>query len=302
MSAATEAKIQTPEEVRAYKRTLAFLLAAAAESHPELGSINIMESIGSSMVFSFDAGASAAESAVQDGTLASRVKAIIALNAPIVQKPVARSAIIGGTTSIKSKVTIDFVRGISDEFITCNTIVLENGSEFIAVSHGNLQRNSGEAGVCDFVIESATEPYPHFRLRHSVINHASKALELIPVHEPKLMEAFATRKAWGEQLGLRTVTQINRAISESRTKSLVQLSEALHDHQITSIASKIAGGGVLLPGATVPTRLVLIAGPSSSGKTTFAKRLCVALETLCVRPVVVSVDSYYKAWQEIDSR
>lgn len=49
-------------------------------------------------------------------------------------------------------------------------------------------------------------------------------------------------------------------------------------------------------------RLVLIAGPSSSGKTTFAKRLCVTLETTGLKPIVISVDSYYKAWQEIDSR
>jgi uridine kinase len=47
---------------------------------------------------------------------------------------------------------------------------------------------------------------------------------------------------------------------------------------------------------------VLIAGPSSSGKTTFAKRLCVSLETTGLKPIVISVDSYYKAWQEIDSR
>ena len=47
---------------------------------------------------------------------------------------------------------------------------------------------------------------------------------------------------------------------------------------------------------------MLIAGPTSSGKTTFAKRLCVALETLGARPTVVSVDSYYKGWADIDAR
>lgn len=84
-------------------------------------------------------------------------------------------------------------------------------------------------------------------------------------------------------------------------KSVVQLSEALHDHQVVSIATKIAGS----PGepAVGPTpRLVLIAGPSSSGKTTFAKRLGVALETCGAEPIVISVDCYYRAWQEIDCK
>ena len=66
-----------------------------------------------------------------------------------------------------------------------------------------------------------------------------------------------------------------------------------------AIANRVAGSGV--PAAERP-RLVLIAGPTSSGKTTFALRLCVALETLGAKPTVVSVDSYYKSWKDIDAR
>jgi len=71
------------------------------------------------------------------------------------------------------------------------------------------------------------------------------------------------------------------------------------DEQVVTIANRVAGSGV--PAAERP-RLVLIAGPTSSGKTTFALRLCVALETLGAKPTVVSVDSYYKSWKDIDAR
>ena len=122
--------------------------------------------------------------------------------------------------------------------------------------------------------------------------------------EPRLVEAYAARKLWAQRLGFSSVGEINSAIiSGGRAKTLVQLSEALHDHQVASIASQITGvlGGADAAGGS-SKRLILIAGPSSSGKTTFAKRLSVALETLGSRPVVVSVDSYYRHWQEIDPR
>ena len=116
--------------------------------------------------------------------------------------------------------------------------------------------------------------------------------------EPRLVETISSRLQWAKLLGMESVGEINICIAEGRVKSLIQLSEAQHDHQVVTIASKIVQSN----GDNVPKRLVLIAGPSSSGKTTFAKRLSVALETLGAHPIVISVDNYYKAWQDIDPR
>jgi uridine kinase len=116
-----------------------------------------------------------------------------------------------------------------------------------------------------------------------------------------LVEAYARQKVWAGKLGFQSVTDVNQAILQSKGNKVVQLSEAMHEFQIVNIATKIGGTPGINSDEARP-RLVLIAGPSSSGKTTFAKRLCVSLETTGLKPIVISVDSYYKAWQDIDSR
>ena len=177
----------------------------------------------------------------------------------------------------------------------------------MALAHGVLVPTTGsmDAAHCRLAVES--NPFSHFRLHHAVPNSTTGAFETTSSEEPALMQAYATRKVWGQKIGFQTVTDVNKAIAGSRTKQVIQLSEALHDHSIVSIAARIAGApgdadAVDASESNSRPRLVLIAGPSSSGKTTFAKRLGVALETLGASPVVLSVDCYYKAWQDIDSR
>lgn len=106
-----------------------------------------------------------------------------------------------------------------------------------------------------------------------------------------LYNEYMDRQRWARDVGLYSVQQLNTAIRENRSKSVIQAVEANCDRQFVEIASKIK--------ARKDTKLVLIAGPSSSGKTTFSKRLQVQLEALGFKPVVLSVDNFYKAWQDI---
>ncbi len=86
-------------------------------------------------------------------------------------------------------------------------------------------------------------------------------------------------------LKINTVSRLNKKIKEGNAKELILLSEALHEKKIAQIASQIKEKNNV--------RLVLIAGPSSSGKTTFAGKLGMALRVNGIKPVTISVDNYF---------
>lgn len=91
-------------------------------------------------------------------------------------------------------------------------------------------------------------------------------------------------------LGVCNLDQINETIREGRAKELILLSEALHEKKISQIADKIANNK--------EKRIILIAGPSSSGKTTFAKRLGIQLRLNGIKPKTISVDNYFVEREE----
>lgn len=104
----------------------------------------------------------------------------------------------------------------------------------------------------------------------------------------KLTDVFAEYGAWLDLLGVRDVTTLNRAIGESRSREISLVSEALHAQRIAEIAARIARERDRL-------KVVLIAGPSSSGKTTFTRRLAVQLLANGIRPYPLSLDDYFRA-------
>lgn len=101
----------------------------------------------------------------------------------------------------------------------------------------------------------------------------------------KLFNVFQEHKKWISILGVPHVSELNLAVEEKRTASLIQVSEALHEKKVASIADSIHTRNNV--------KMVLISGPSSSGKTTFCKRLSVQLEVLGYKPVQISIDNYF---------
>jgi uridine kinase len=103
---------------------------------------------------------------------------------------------------------------------------------------------------------------------------------------PKLFKVFERRSALLDRLGFRSVGALNDAIAEGRLRQISLMAEALHEASIAQIASEIAS-------ARGRIRLVMVAGPSSSGKTTFAKRLWVQLLANGIRPMPIGLDDYF---------
>ena len=103
--------------------------------------------------------------------------------------------------------------------------------------------------------------------------------------QDKMFEIFREHHHWQNILGVSTVGDFNEAVKNGLATDMINVSEALQEKKISQIADEIANRkGV---------RVVLIAGPSSSGKTTFCKRLSIQLLTNGIRPVQISLDDYF---------
>ena len=105
------------------------------------------------------------------------------------------------------------------------------------------------------------------------------------IRQDKMFEVFKEHHRWQSLLGIKTVGDFNEAVANGEATNLINVSEALQEKKISQIADKIA--------AKKDIKVVLIAGPSSSGKTTFCKRLSVQLLASGVKPVQISLDDYF---------
>jgi len=110
----------------------------------------------------------------------------------------------------------------------------------------------------------------------------------VPVFEdqPHLFRIFQEHKSWGRILGVTTVGKLNQITAEGEVASFIRTAEALHDKKIGCIADQISGYGDRI-------KVILIAGPSSAGKTTFSKRLATHLRVNGLRPLTLGTDDYF---------
>lgn len=102
---------------------------------------------------------------------------------------------------------------------------------------------------------------------------------------PKLFHTLADSSLWGQRLDLETVGALNDKIAERDMSHLILIQEALQEKRIAEIAAQIA--------ERKTAKIVMIAGPSSSGKTTFSHRLSVQLEAIGLKPHPIAVDNYF---------
>lgn len=148
--------------------------------------------------------------------------------------------------------------------------------------YGSLVPSTGYLHLFDLV-----KYYDGLLLRIPSRNNPNKLEEL--VKQEKMLEVFQEYHRWNQILGISTVGDFNIACNSGHTTDLINVSEALQEKKIAHIADEITHRNE--NGERV--KLVLISGPSSSGKTTFSKRLSIQLMTNGMRPYPISLDDYF---------
>ena len=134
-------------------------------------------------------------------------------------------------------------------------------------------------------------PYEHgFVIRFPVEGNLD---QLQPFHDQKrLYEIFQETVRWGQIIDIMNVGHLNRLVDEKNISDMIKISEALQEKKVAAIADQIHA-------RSHTARLVFISGPSSSGKTTFMKKLYIQLRVLGHKIVMLSLDDYYKDRQQI---
>jgi uridine kinase len=108
------------------------------------------------------------------------------------------------------------------------------------------------------------------------------------VAQNKMFDVFQEYNAWVGIIGVSNIGQLNTRVKQGEVSDLIKIAESFHEKKLASIADTIYEANLLRG-----TRLVLMSGPSSSGKTTTAKRLGIQLRVLGLTPVLISLDDYF---------
>ena len=144
--------------------------------------------------------------------------------------------------------------------------------------YGTLLTNTSQIHLFDLV-----KYYDGMLLRIPLCEDPSKLGELI--HQDKLFEIFTEHHKWQDIIGIRTIGDLNKVVDDGNAMGLINVAEALQEKKIAHIAEMIA--------ERKNVKVVLIAGPSSSGKTTTCKRLSIQLIVNGLKPVGISLDDYF---------
>ncbi len=259
---------------RIYRRTAAYLLAMAARKlYPE-ARLRVEHSLGSAFYCNFEVEGA---SCVIEETLKhieEYMHKIVAQALPIERRKIFFSDAIKHFREQKQDDKYNLLR-----FRNPPKIVVYRCGDFLDLAHGPLADN--------------TAAVPHFRLisyppGFVIQMPEPKIAPTIPPFEPQphLFNIFQEYKQWGRVLGVRTVGDLNEISARREIDEFIHIAEAFHEKKLGSIADMIAEHRDRL-------RWILIAGPSSSGKTTFAKRLAVHLRVNGLRPITISVDDYF---------
>ena len=257
--------------VRTYTRTLFFVLNKAA--HDLWPDCTVIIDIPVSNGYYVDLRLDRPVTPDDVNALRSRMQQIIDANIPIHRHETTTEEAIRMFSESRSFSKVKLLEGIGSLYTTFYDI-----DGYLDYYYGALLTSTGQVTL--FGLEYY---YDSVLLRIPSQEDPSKLGAF--VRQDKMFEIFKEHHRWQSILGMRTVGDLNRAITEGHTNQLIQISEALQEKKISQIADQIAHQKGI--------KLVLIAGPSSSGKTTTCKRLSVQLAVNGIKPVGISLDDYF---------
>ena len=263
--------IYDPSAIRAYTRTLFFILNKAA--HELWPTCTVIIDIPVSNGYYVDLRLDRPVTPDDVNALRQRMQEIIAADMPIHRHETTTEEAIRIFRESHSYSKVRLLEGSGSLYTTYYDI-----DGYLDYYYGSLLTRTGQIYL--FGLEYY---YDGLLLRIPSPQDPTKLGAFIK--QDKMFEIFKEHHRWQSILGMRTVGDLNRAITEGRTNQLIQISEALQEKKIAQIADEIANR----PGI----KMVLIAGPSSSGKTTTCKRVSVQLAVNGLTPIGISLDDYF---------
>ena len=207
------------------------------------------------------------------GSLRRRMQEIIAAALPVHRHDTTTEEALRLFSDIGSNSKVKLLQGQGSLYTTYYDI-----DGYVDYYYGAMLTNTSQLYL--FGLEKY---YDGLLLRLPSREHPDELGELLM--QDKMFGIFKEHHHWQDILRLRTMGDLNDAIAKGYSSQLIQISEALQEKKISQIADEIARRRGI--------RLVLIAGPSSSGKTTTCKRLSVQLAVNGIRPVNISLDDYF---------
>lgn len=256
----------------AYERSLSFLLIRAAkELYPERNLV-VDHTFGQGLYCEFDGNPAFGREEVS--LLKKRMKELVDKDEPFIQKEVSREEAV---SLFEKRKQWDKVRRF--QYVPLDKIEIHSFGGIEEAFIGNLLPSSGVLTVFDLSYYP-----PGFVLRFPDVSDMRMVAPL--VERKRLFAILHEHERWAKVLGVRDSGQLNEIVEKEGSSELVMIAEALHEKKLAGIADAITS-------REPRPRLILIAGPSASGKTTFAKRLRIQLRVNGLRPLTISVDNYF---------
>lgn len=263
--------MHSPSSIRAYTRTLFFILCKATHDLYENCKVAIDIPVSNGYFVNLNLGRAVTPDDVND--IRQRMQQLIDAKLPIHRFEATTEEAIQMFREVGSMSKVKLLENSGRLFTTYYD--LDGYKDYY---YGTLLTNTA-----DIYLFGLEYYFDGLLLRIPSRNNPSKLKSFI--RQDKMFEIFKEHHRWQDLLSLRTVGDLNDAIEKGHAPQLIQIGEALQEKKIAQIADKIAQQKNI--------KMVLIAGPSSSGKTTTCKRLSIQLAVNGMQPIGISLDDYF---------
>ncbi len=264
--------LDTDQGARVYRRSLCFLLSIAAEELFPGKTIIIGHSLGHSYYYHFDGIGEIDAGELEK--IKSRMLEYVKLDKPIQRSVVSYSQALDYFRR-KNLEASELLLKYRNE----NKIAVYELGDFVDLSYGPLVPRTGLLSTFDLLRYP-----PGFLLRYPPRDEPEKLGQF--EDDPLLFSVYQEYKKWGKILNVHCAGNLNELIGSKGIHEFIRVAEALHNKKIAEIADRVHD-------RRTSVKAVLIAGPSSSGKTTFTKKLAIQLRVTGFNPVTISLDNYF---------